>query len=942
MFTIYNNTNALPQNSVTCIHQDHLGYLWVGTEEGACRFDGYSWKLFNLDNGSIGAIWCMGQDIRNRYWFGTLLGVWCLELTTEGATWQNFTPPGLQDTFFYTFYRDDQDRLWFGARSGAYCLDLSGDLPAWRSFLTGNDNRYSHVFGITQDKQSRFWFATQNEIKVLELGNDTEIWQAVDLPNFLQNQPIISILADSHNRVWLGTTNHGAVWKDLNDPQADWITYDTSTGIINNYIISMIEDRQGRIWFGTGEGVSRLDRAGDWLSYTLADGLPHHLIDYIFEDRDGRFWFGTQSGGLACLDQSIYPRLWRTYKMSGGLISNDVTGVVHDSNGRFWLATRSGVNCFDEKENVLQTYTDANGLPHSFTWAVLVDRQERVWVATRNGLAFRNALNDTEAWQVYGVADGLIHEHVNYVYQDSQNRLWISTFGGVSCLTFEGEKPRWESYDNLPRTIQRDIYEDQTGRIWFATSKGAAFLDKVGENFVWGNLTTADGLGEDNIKSIFQDSRGWLWFGTQGNGLSRYDSVSDRWTVFNMVNGLPNNTVYAILEDRKGYVWFSTNRGVCRLNPQDETVITFDHTAGLANDECNVLAAHADEQGWLWFGTVGGLSVIEALNLPDAIPPCQIQIDSLKVMGLEQKLEPGLILENSDYDLIFEYNAVEFTASHRVFYRFRLIGLARDWSAPTTLRLVRYTNLHAGNYTFVVQAKNWGGQWSASAEYSFRVVLSREEQRRQEELQSEKEAYLRLQIEKQILEEHNLELERLASELQRLNTELQKLNIELERQAREDGLTALMNRRYFEMEAAKEFERAVRYQRPLTVVMVDIDNFKQVNDSLSHLIGDQVLKTIADILRVNRRANDIVARYGGEEMVLIFPETTLETAVTVCEKLRKKIQNYRWRKIHQNLKVTVSMGLAADISVANHEKLLALADERLYDAKRKGKNRVSY
>jgi diguanylate cyclase (GGDEF)-like protein len=222
------------------------------------------------------------------------------------------------------------------------------------------------------------------------------------------------------------------------------------------------------------------------------------------------------------------------------------------------------------------------------------------------------------------------------------------------------------------------------------------------------------------------------------------------------------------------------------------------------------------------------------------------------------------------------------------------------------------------------------------------VILSREEQRREEERQSEKEAFLRMQIEKQILQDHNSELARLNTELQRLNSELQKLNAELERQAREDGLTGLLNRRYFELELAKEYERAVRYERPITVVMVDIDNFKLINDNFSHLIGDQVLKTIADILRQNRRANDIVARYGGEELVLVFPETSLDVAAGLCERLRKSIETFSWRKIHRRLKVTVSMGLASDTSVANHEKLLALADEKLYEAKRAGKNKISY
>jgi diguanylate cyclase (GGDEF)-like protein len=939
MFTIYNNTNALPQNSVTCILQDHQGYLWIGTEEGACRFDGYSWKLFNLDQGTVGAIWCMGQDASNRYWFGTLGGVWCLELTPEGANWQNYTPPGLQDTFFYTFYRDNKERLWFGARSGAFCLDLSGTEPHWQAYLAGTDSRYSHVYGIAQDERGWFWFATQTGARILEQSPSGDIWHVANLPEFLNNQPLISLWIDKKQHVWLGTTNHGVVFQDLHNPQPTWQFYNVNDGLISNYIIYIMSDRAGRIWFGTGEGGSCFDFERGWTSYTIADGLPQNHISYIYEDGEGRFWFGTQSGGLVCYDQSIYPSLWKSWREDDGLVSNDVTDVEVDTLGRVWASSRSGVSCFTEKTGTWQTYTEETGLPHSFVWSILIDRQERIWLGTRNGLAYRPLLNETADWKVFNSADGLVHEHVNHIFQDSQDRIWVSTFGGITCLSFEGEIPHWKNYPDLPRTVHRDIYEDRDGRIWFATSRGVAFL---ANNTAWGRLTGEDGLGDDNVKCIFQDSRGWYWFGTQSNGLSLFDAQTNQWTVFNMVSGLPNNTIYAITEDAKGYIWFSTNRGVCRLNPQNYTVIAFDHTAGLANDECNVLAVHQDHHGRLWFGTVGGLSVIDAVELPDDVPPCHVQIDTLKLMGLEQRLIQGLEIENSEYDLIFEYGAVEFTAAHRVLYRFRLIGLERDWSAPTLSHSVRYTNLHPGEYTFIVQAKNWGGHWSESTEFNFKVIQNREEQKREEERQAEKEAFLRVQIEKQILQEHNAELARLNAELQRLNNELQKLNAELERQAREDGLTGLLNRRYFEMELAKEFERAVRYQRAISVVMVDIDDFKSINDNFSHLVGDQVLKAIANVLAKNRRANDIVARYGGEELVLVFPETTLETAAEICERICKSIQNFAWRKIAPRLKVTVSMGIASDTNVVNHEKLLALADEKLYEAKRSGKNRVSY
>lgn len=193
----------------------------------------------------------------------------------------------------------------------------------------------------------------------------------------------------------------------------------------------------------------------------------------------------------------------------------------------------------------------------------------------------------------------------------------------------------------------------------------------------------------------------------------------------------------------------------------------------------------------------------------------------------------------------------------------------------------------------------------------------------------------------------NVELARVNGALEAINEEngalLQQLReqaVKLEQQACEDALTGLHNRRHLEAALQAAFSAARRYRQPLSAVLIDIDDFKIVNDTLSHQVGDEVLRTVAKIFTRFVRSVDVVARYGGEEFALVLPETDALGALAVCERIRGAVAVHPWRELHPDLRVTVSIGVSDDLRVMDHEKLLALADGKLYEAKHAGKNRV--
>jgi diguanylate cyclase (GGDEF)-like protein len=157
-----------------------------------------------------------------------------------------------------------------------------------------------------------------------------------------------------------------------------------------------------------------------------------------------------------------------------------------------------------------------------------------------------------------------------------------------------------------------------------------------------------------------------------------------------------------------------------------------------------------------------------------------------------------------------------------------------------------------------------------------------------------------------------------------------------------DGLTQVFNRRYFEETVEREISRCHRYARSLTLVMVDIDHFKTINDTYGHLAGDHVLKHVASSIRTRIRREDILARYGGEEFAVLLPEVELKGAVQLAEKVRKLIEKQTFEFDKQGIPVTVSAGVAT-LTQPMHEAsdLVRMADTHLYAAKTEGRNRVS-
>jgi diguanylate cyclase (GGDEF)-like protein/PAS domain S-box-containing protein len=197
---------------------------------------------------------------------------------------------------------------------------------------------------------------------------------------------------------------------------------------------------------------------------------------------------------------------------------------------------------------------------------------------------------------------------------------------------------------------------------------------------------------------------------------------------------------------------------------------------------------------------------------------------------------------------------------------------------------------------------------------------------------------VRSEQEQQQVEE---ELRRASGALETAARELQQSLAREQRLARTDGLTGLCNRRQFFELAARELSAAVRYSRPLAILMFDADDFKQINDTLGHAAGDQVLAQLAQTVAAKTRAVDVLARYGGDEFVILLPQTSAQQALPVADHIRESVAAMRLETDQGFASVTLSIGIAelwrmpAD---QNIESVVRRADQALYTAKAEGRN----
>ncbi|MEQ1762792.1 MAG: diguanylate cyclase [Pyrinomonadaceae bacterium] len=943
-FDTWTTDNGLPQNGVRQITQTPDGYLWFTTFDGLVRFDGVRFTTFNKSNTK--------GIINNRF-----TGIFA---DTDGTVYATTMEDGV-----LTIYRN-----------GEFASLNSDQVPGHYISLIERSEAGELRFLVEDgDRKGKSWYRLSgSNFELIEKG----VRPAADFTFRGRNGSTWMVAASGVTEIRSDTSVFTAV--DLSKV---------------NFRLNTFEDTNGGLWFG-GNRVFSV-RNGTLRTFSDVEGLPQDSLYHSFwQDPDGSLWFS--SGGASSTSLGLVQYKDGRFKLWGkehGLAASAIQDIFHDREGNTWLATVKGLS--RRRKHVIESYSTKDGLGHSEVYPLYRDSKNTIWIGTARGLsAYRNGKfeslelkavpTDNPAdpiWRnermsvqalfedsqgtmwvglnggIFLVADGkakmlLNGSHVHSIKDDAEGNVWAATNKGL--LKFFDRKliAQYSTPDGLPNEFMTTIFRDSKNAMWFG---GYGGLSKL-ENGKFSNYTKADGLAGNYIRTIYEDKEGVIWVGTYDEGLSRFRD--GRFVSYHEEHGLYSSGVFAIEEDEKGNFWISSNRGIYRVKRSelndfaDGTIakinsVGYGKSDGMLTNECNggrQPASLRDERGRFWFPTQDGVSIVDpTLESANPLPPT-VAVEEVTVEREPLIARGNITIEPGKRDLEIRYTGISLIKSDQVKFQYKLEGHDKDWIDAGTRRTAHYSYLPPGNYKFLVKAANSDGVWSEQpailgvelkpffyqtwAFYGLATAVT---------------GLVLFGIWRLSVYQLRAREKKLARLVEERTAELAKANEDLHRLAHSDGLTKIGNRRRFESFLSDEWHRAVRFRTEISLVLIDIDHFKQFNDTYGHQAGDECLQKVAEAFADSiKRPTDLVARFGGEEFALVLGGTNSEGAVTIARSALANLRNLEIQHASSPIGefLTVSLGIATVLPRmgSSEADLIRAADEALYQAKKNGRDRM--
>ena len=747
--------DGLSQGTVMSLLQDSQGYLWIGTESGLDRYDGYSIKEYRRQRGDTHGlasdyIWAIAEDSQHDLWLGTDGGgverwdrrkdqfiryrhdphdaqslsgdsVRALLIDTQGKVWagtlgqgldlldpltgkvrhfshSDTNPRSLPADTIYVLYTDHAGRIWVGTDGG-----LSEYQPATHDFVNYGDQASGVVFtdtkirAIREDHTGTFWLGTLNGgLQRLDLQSRHVAAFRHDAhdPHSLSHDHVWSILEDDAQRLWIATPDG----LNLFNPTAGtFVRYGNDTNdphsLRASYVMALYQDRGGVLWVGTREGGASHWNPNSWqLGHYRTPAFHDTSVNAFADDGAGRVWVGTIGAGLIEIQAGHERRFGTTPESPLKLTDDKVMSLLSDRAGVLWVGTMSG------------------GL-------------NRLDLNTGTVRAYQNDAHDPATLPADGVM-ALREDHLGI--------LWVGTFGG-GLARIDRNTGRVTRYPfaqapatSLSNAKASAIAEDSLGNLWIGTVGGGLnLLERRTGRFYHYRRDDGDpnSLSDDTVYALHVDRHGDLWIGTAGGGLDelvgssaapaqvRFRNQSDRMR-------LPSEVVWGIESDQDDRLWLSTNNGLVRYDPRTVQLKIFHEAHGLQGEDFNFNAHYQGRDGTLFFGGNNGFNAFspEAVVAP-ARPPHLVLTSAAKlnrVLPAQEMPGPGkpLRLSYNDKLVTFEFAALDFTSTANNQYKYQLQGFDSGWVDAGPLHRATYTNLDPGSYVFRVRAANADGTWS--------------------------------------------------------------------------------------------------------------------------------------------------------------------------------------------------------------------------------------
>ena len=815
--------DGMPEGRVTSIVQDKEGYMWIGTQKGLVRYDGYSPKVYNfglenpsdqnvggLDLGRDDRLWVVGhKDMLFLYdragdrfivckqnssrsdssseiisvlqddQYGHLWLIYYdfvkqksrlsrFDLATKKFIQYDNEQKGAHYTNtaqFTNLFEGDKGSIWVGSKNGIYRYNEKTD--HFDPYLTEVDSAKQNTFYLISDssRQGILWMAVYETIPPNEGQGLWRYDTKTNTVRVFRHRDDDSFSIASDNVQWINTDSLGSLWittdKGLSffDPaKSNFTNYglkDYNTGKFTP-MREMIQDNSENTWLASSRGLIFFNsQTRAFTLYPAREKDPHGLassdVHDLFIDHSGTFWFGAGQIGLQWINKQL-PRFIQ-YKDDPGQLHHfpggGVNSFAESKDGTIWLGSGHGLYHWLPHTDAFTFVKTENKKGKDLNVrTVVIDKEGLVWYSVYDDLNpglycyepktgktshFINRKNDSTS---------LSDNHIIKLLVDHLENIWVGTGAGGLCRFNRQFKnftryPYIKNNGDISQTNgalddQRvlSIYEDHNGILWVGTNHGA--LNRF--NFQTGTFTSYHNLlpGFQCVTSIYSDNKNGLWVGTYYGGVYSFDPQTSLAKKYTEKNGLLYDGAIGILEDNKENLWLASVRGISIFNRTTKQVRNLTGANGLSTE--NLKCAFKTSNGRFLFGSNEGgfISLNPDDFIPDPYAPV-VHIESVNFItpsGGSAK-DSNLITYSKD-SISFRYNenrlsfrwvGLYYQNPQTIQYAYKLDGYDQDWLPAGTQRLVTYTNLSPGHYTFHVKAANSDGVWNEKGDqFSFTIL----------------------------------------------------------------------------------------------------------------------------------------------------------------------------------------------------------------------------
>lgn len=913
---VWDSSDGLPHNSINAIAQTDDGYLWFATWEGVARYDGLNFQLFDrspqthmLDSGTRALV----SDQNNVLWVGGARG--SLSLRT-GFSWQQQKPG---PSMINHVLRDTSQNLWLAIEGKGVVFRSTDktenvtwvleDVSAYRLL----ENSHNKVFAATDkglftltkngadkvptDKFDKVYYISLSKSGdlLLATNNGAWIWDGktfFSVEQALEDLVVTVIEQDSEGSIWLGTINKGLARVTANNIEF----LDAKRGLPHNRVLSLFQDIEGSIWVGTNGGLMRL-RNAPIKSMTQNKGLVGNYVRTLLPISEHALLVGSSNGLSLVRDGRAIPALDKPMPLS-------VLSLAQSQKGGVWVGSYQHGLLYWRENNITPILSDDNGLPTSEVRALLEDKQGNLWIGTPVGVV---KMSPTGVLNHYTQEDGLSNNYVMALAQDEMGHIWVGTGLGVGY--------------------------------W----KNGKFIN-----------VKLDELEQAQYAFGFYVEKGYVWIATD-RGIVRFRQSDQSTALVGRPHGLPIDKFFQIQKDDEGYFWLSSNRGLWKIaakqahsvadhNSKSIVFEHYDESDGMVSSQANGGSNPASAKlpdGSLYFATAQGVVYLHTDSLHQLSKnPLPVVLQSVSFDSKTVNPEQITKVPAGTNRVSIGYVGLGYVMSDRIEYRTKLEGFDSDWSERRNFRETEYTNLPPKRYRFLVSARYPYGEWTeAKVLYEFEVEPLFWQ--RQEVVAFFVLAIITLLGSAVVWRIHMLKKSelKLKQQVELQTQELRQQADNFERLSHEDELTGLANRRAFDAQLKRLFNTTKREGKVLNVAVLDIDHFKRINDKYSHLVGDQAIIAVVDVIKRCIDQHTLLARWGGEEFTLLYVGET-DDADKFLEKLRVAVEKHSFDDIEPELRITISIGVCANHNINDYKDIVKLADHALLDAKRNGRNRI--